>query len=119
MRYGGPRSFGSAIGRSSIPNGAEQRIPAVEVLPFCDQVDGQEKPSATRVLTAGSNTSQTRKGNQIQSHQCVRQPVAAVAEIVLHVVAIVFQQIKAFIFNSNAPVRMRQWFQRCGSLPGK
>ncbi len=90
-----------------IPNGAEQRMPAVEVLPFCDQVDGQEKPSATRVLTAGSFPSFTQmvtntmkgKGNQIQSHQCVRQPVAAVAEIVLHVVAIVFQQIKAFIFN--------------------
>ena len=73
-------------------------MPAVEVLPFCDQVDGQEKPSATRVLTAGSFPSFTQmvtntmkgKGNQIQSHQCVRQPVAAVAEIVLHVVAIGF-----------------------------
>ena len=73
-------------------------MPAVEELPFGDQVDGQEKPTTTRVLASGSFPKLTQmianamkcKCNQIQSHQRVRQPVGTVAEVVLHMVTIVF-----------------------------
>ena len=43
-----------------------------------------------------------RKCDQVQSHQCVGQPLFAVSEVMFHVIAVFFQQVKPFVFNLPA-----------------
>ena len=65
---------------------------------FSEKPGFGDLPQFTQVVAYGME----RKCDQIQSHQCVRQSLFAVAEVMLHVIAVFFQQVKPFVFNLPA-----------------
>ena len=93
-----------------VGSGTEKRLPVFKVKIAVDDVEGDKKPMFSGKPSSGGLPQfaqvvaycMKRKCDQIQSHQCVGQPLFAVAEVMLHVIAVFFQQVKPFVFNLPA-----------------
>ena len=89
-----PRGDIKLRGRSRlwVGSGTEKRLPVFKVNLAVDDVDGDEKPMFSGKPSSGGLLQfaqvvaygMKRKYDQIQSHQCVGQPLFAVAEVMLH-----------------------------------
>ena len=90
--------------------GTEKRLPVFKIEIAVEEVEGDKKPmfsgkpgsgvlpQLAQVVAYGMK----RKCDQVQSHQCVGQPLFAVSEVMFHVIAVFFQQVKPFVFNLPA-----------------
>ena len=93
-----------------IGSGTEKRLPVFKVKIAVDDVDGDKEPMFSGKPGSGGLPQfaqvvaygMKRKCDQVQSHQCVGQSLFAVAEVMLRVIAVFFQQIKPFVFNLPA-----------------
>ena len=65
---------------------------------FLENLASGGLPQFAQVVAYGMK----RKCDQVQSHQCVGQPLFAVSEVMLHVITVSFQQVKPFVFNLPA-----------------
>ena len=93
-----------------VGSGTEKRLPVFKVKITVDDVDGDKEPMFSgkpgcgglpqfaQVVAYGMK----RKCDQVQSHQCVGQPLFTVSEVMLHVITVFFQQVKPFVFNLPA-----------------
>ncbi len=93
-----------------VGSGTEKRMPVFKVKIAVDDVNGDKEPMFSGKPGSGGLPQfaqvvaygMKRKCDQVQSHQCVGQPLFAVAEVMLHVIAVFFQQVKPFVFNLPA-----------------
>ena len=93
-----------------IDSGTEKRLPVFKVKIAVDDVERDKEPMFSGKPGSGGLPQfaqvvaygMKRKCDQVQSHQCVRQSLFAVAEVMLHVIAVFFQQVKPFVFNLPA-----------------
>ena len=96
-----------------VGSGTEKRLPVFKIEIAVEEVEGDKKPmfsgkpgsgvlpQLAQVVAYGMK----RKCDQVQSHQCVGQPLFAVSEVMFHVIAVFFQQVKPFVFNLPARAR--------------
>ena len=93
-----------------VGSGTEKRLPVFKVKIAVDDVEGDKKPMFSGKPASGGLPQcaqvvaygMKRKCDQVLCHQCVRQPLFAVAEVMLHVIAVFFQQVKPLVFNLPA-----------------
>ena len=93
-----------------VGSGTEKRLPVFKVKITVDDVDGDKEPMFSGKPGSGGLPQfaqvvaygMKRKCDQVQSHQCVGQPLFAVSEVMLHVITVSFQQVKPFVFNLPA-----------------
>ncbi len=93
-----------------VGSGTEKRLPVFKVKIAVDDVNGDKEPMFSGKSGSGGLPQfaqvvaygMKRKCDQVQSHQCVGQPLFAVSEVMLHVIAVLFQQVKPFVFNLPA-----------------
>ena len=93
-----------------VGSGTEKRLPVFKIEIAVEEVEGDKKPmfsgkpgsgvlpQLAQVVAYGMK----HKCDQVQSHQCVGQPLFAVSEVMFHVIAVFFQQVKPFVFNLPA-----------------
>ena len=93
-----------------VGSGTEKRLPVFKIEIAVEEVEGDKKPMFSGKPGSGvlPQVAQVvaydmkRKCDQVQSHQCVGQPLFAVSEVMFHVIAVFFQQVKPFVFNLPA-----------------
>ena len=93
-----------------IGSGTEKRLQVFKVKIAVDDVNDDKEPMFSGKSGSGGLPQfaqvvaygMKRKCDQIQSHQCVRQSLFAVADVMLHMIAVFFQQVKPFVFNLPA-----------------
>ena len=93
-----------------IKNEAEQLMPVVEMAPLSVEIEGEEEASAPAVVVSSLLPQLAQvvadgmkgKGDQVQGHQRFGQSLLAMSKVVFHMITLIFQQVKAFIFDFPA-----------------
>ena len=90
-----------------VGSSTEKRLPVFKIEIAVEEVEGDKEPMFSGKPGSGGLPqfaqvvayAMKRKCDQVQSHQCVGQSLFAVSEVMLHVIAVFFQQVKPFVFN--------------------